>query len=480
MKSPLAIWRNPSDEAVRSFGTFVIYVTFAVATLVILYLAWKIEWAVPLAIPVLLAGPVLVYLFRRPLLNLSVVLVLFVLILRHEEGFQVSEVLYGAYYLGFLAHWFLTRLVFGDEPVLVRPEDKTAFTFLVLVTLWIPLTFVFGGEPMGILSEWVALMFLGLFFPIKEACVRYRHGAHVVVACLLWIGLFAAVRNVFLYERALSDAAYAWQIMSGRVWMNDGLLMVVCLLTVVLVIHARRTWQRVSLGGVFLAAFLGLILTQSRSMWVAFALGCGLIFLAIDRAEKQRLLLMSAASFGVVAVVALVFFGDLVGLVLVGLLDRMATLGTALTDDISLINRFAESRAVLSEVLRNPVVGYGMAVPFEFHDLTHRASIESTFIHNGYLSLWYKFGILGLGLMLFLWVRSAWNGFRTFRAAIRNPILALSGLGTAVGLTSMMLTAHVSNPFYLVDTVMTFALLTGLASGVREAADQRRADDPET
>lgn len=468
MKLMPSIWYSTSPSDVRSFGNVVIIGTFAVATLILFFLAWKLQPVLPFYPLVLLAIPATVYLFRHPFLNLAVALGLFVIVSGNTEGIQATEILYGLYYMAFLAHWFATRLIANRERIFGRPEDTAAFAFLVLATLWIPLTFVFGGDVRSMLSEWTALLFIGFYFPIKEACARYENGIQVVVGLLLWIALFAAVRNVFMYRAALADAEYAWQIVSGRVWMNDTLLMVTSIVAATLLIYVQKAWLRVALGGIFLVVFLGLLLTQSRTMWVAFGLGCLLVFVFADRDRKKFLLAVGAGVLAVTVVIGFVFFSEYIDLIFLALVDRFASLGDAFTSDLSLINRVQESEAVLEKVVRNPVIGHGMGVPFRFHDLTHMGTVERTFIHNGYVSLWYKFGLLGLGFVLFFWLRSVWNGRTAFRKSTIASIPATVGLATAVALACMIITANTSNPFYLGDTTMTFGILTGLAAGARE------------
>lgn len=477
MKLLPSIWYSPSPSGVRSFGQFAIVGTFAVATTVLLFLAWKQPSMLPFYGLSLLVVPAVVFLFRRPVLNLSVVLGLFVFVSTNEEGIQATEALYGVYYLAFLAHWFADRLFHRKERILQRPEDKAIFAFLILVTLWIPLTFLFGGDAKSMLSEWTALLFLGFYFPIREVCVRHPKGIQIVIGLLLWIGLFAAVRNVFMYRHALSDAEYAWQIVSGRVWMNDTLLMVTSIVTAALLIHIREIRLRSALGAIFLALFVGLVLTQSRSMWVAFALGGLLIFSLTEWGRKKQLLAIGAGGLAVSVVLGLVFFSEYIDLIFLALVDRFASLGDAFTSDLSLINRVQESKAVLSKVVQNPIVGYGMGVPFRFHDLTFMGTVERTFVHNGYVSLWYKFGIVGLVLILIFWFRSIWNGLKAFRRSDVLSIAAAVGLATAVGLICMMITANTSNPFFLGDTTLTFGLLTGLAAGARERIQPGPGED---
>ena len=476
MRLAPTIWFSPSEDAVRRFGITSILVGSGLLLALLLLLVWRDAAALPIFLAVVVAVPAFVLLFRRPFLNLCLLLSLSVVVSGHEEGFQVTEIIFGIYYMAYLGHWFATRLFIYRERLLVRAEDKAILFFLILATLWIPLTFLFGGAPKEMISEWTALLLMGFYFPVKEAFLRYRKGPIVLLAIFLWMGIYAAVAHIGLYQQALTSAEHAWQVVTERVSMNDTLLMVVSLVVAVLFLHAQKRWLKASLGGIFAAVFVGLILTQSRAIWVSFALGCFFILLASDRRQKKTLLWISAGGITIAGVMGLVFLPEYFDLVLFGLFDRFASLSTAFTTDLSLINRFHESAAVLAKIALNPIVGYGMGVSYHFFDITFQATIVRGFIHSGYLSLWYKFGILGIGLMMFFWFRCTWIGFRAFRISPQKTTAAVTGLAAAASLGAMMLSAHTSNPFYLGDTTLTFALLTGLAAGAHELVGLSQAN----
>lgn len=455
--TPTTFWR---------WGQVVLIGGFALGLLLIVFLTWLGLWVGLLVLPALLLGGVAMwYLFQHPLLNLCVVIFGFVAVADNEAGFQFQEVLYAAYLYAFLGHWYVTRVLVYRERLLYTVEDKVWLAFLLLIPCTIPLSILFGGDTSIIVSELIAWTMAGIYFPVKEACARYEKGILAILLVLALVGIGVALRNAYFFSRILSDATMAWQIATGRVATNDHLMMVSSLFGLALVIGARRGWHFTLLLGYFLIAFAGLLLTQSRGYWVAFMLGAGAMFLFVDAAYRKRMLLLGTV--GVVALLGLgfVFFSSYIELMLAGIIKRFSTLQSATTADLSLVNRFRETGAVWDHIVQNPILGYGMGVTYTFYDIVHESTDQDAFVHNGYVGLWYKFGIWGLTMVLFFWGRSIWRGLQAFRLKGVSQWLRMAGLGASVSLVAFTLSALTSNPFYLKDSIFVFSLLASVAAG---------------
>jgi hypothetical protein len=116
------------------------------------------------------------------------------------------------------------------------------------------------------------------------------------------------------------------------------------------------------------------------------------------------------------------------------------------------------------------VIGHGMGVEYGFFDIIFDFTRRKAFVHNGYMALWFKFGLWGLGLMVFVWVRSAWRGAQVFRLAHADRLYKMAGLGVSISLAAFMLSSITANPFFLNDTTYLFGLLMGLAGGLYQRA----------
>ncbi|HEX7069844.1 MAG TPA: O-antigen ligase family protein [Rhodothermales bacterium] len=457
----------PND--LRKLGDALLMAALAGSLLLLPLILWKkpeLVWVVP---AIVVAGALVVALFRHPLLNLGVLLAGIVVVSDYEPGIQAREVLYGLYYLGFLAHFFFTRIILRGERLFRRPEEKALALFMLGITASIGLTILWDGDMKEVLSQWTALVLLLLYFPVKEAFVRYPKAPVVLVVVIGWIGVFAAVRNLLVYQAILSEASQLWQVARNRVITNDGLLMVSALTMLVALLFTERWMARIAMLGVFLVVFAGLILTQSRGFWVGFLVGSFVLLVALKRRHRIRLITFVSVSAAVAVLVGFAFFKDYMLLIIGGLGARFGTLQTAVTEDVSLVNRFIESGAVLEKIYRNPIAGYGMGVPFRMYDMTFTATREDTFIHNGYISVWYRFGLWGLGCLLVVYGATVLRAARSLRGNI-EVLTRICGTAALVALVAYSLPAITSNPFHLNDGLFIYGVLFGMAAGAAERA----------
>ncbi|TDI73593.1 MAG: hypothetical protein E2O84_07000 [Bacteroidetes bacterium] len=466
-----------SGTQFRRVGLIAIQAAFIVGCLVTLFVVSNLPKYVPL-LPLFFLGCLGGwYVFQRPLLNIAMLMGSVVLILDHEDGIQIEEVFFGLYYLAFLGHWFVTRIFLMDKPVFIRREERVLIVFLVLMTFTPLLTLLMQGHMGTARGEWISLSFLALYFPIKEAVVTYKKGMLVVLGGLAWIGLFVLVRNVFNYQEVLLSATYAYQITHGRAVTNEGPLLAAAFLSLVFVLYSVDKKVRLLAVPLFAAFLGGLLLTQSRGYWLAFIAGSLFLFY-ISPAKYRWRLFNTGALAGVLAFgAAFILLGDLVTLVIAGMFDRLVSIANASTSDISLVNRFMESKAVVQWIAINPIVGYGIGFNYAVFDIIYEWTAVKSFVHNGYLALWLKFGIWGLGMVMYFLVSVFRRAIRVIRSGHVFSTEMICCAGVAACIAAFSISANTSNPFYINDMMFLCAILTGLAGGcVVRHENQRRAD----
>lgn len=472
--------RDPLDPAAFGrLGVLALQLALGFGLLIIAFGVWKSLTLLALFLGLLVALAGGWWLFQKPVLNLCTLIVGFALIAGFEDGTQPTEVLYGLYYMAFLGHWYLTRIFLYRERLFETRESRVLMLFLVLATASVGLTIVFGGDLRFFIGEWLSLSFLALYFPVREVVTRHRNGLKAVMAAVLLLALWVFVRNVLNYQQILLDAAYAWQVTRGRAVTNTSILMVPLFVSLVYLLHApklRKAWLS---GLAFAVFFAGLIISQSRGYWVAFAGACVVLLILMPGKQRFRLIGIGTASVAGIVGIGYLVLGDVFILVATGLLDRVLSIGSAATTDISLINRFRETAVVMGKVMENPVLGYGMGVPFRFWDLTFLPPFHhvTTFLHNGYVALWYKFGIWGLGMVLYFWATAIWRAIQAYRLK-GSPFLRLVNLGVAGILISFVISSITSNPFYINDPMFMFGIATGVAAGADQLLRQGDGDLP--
>jgi hypothetical protein len=232
---------------------------------------------------------------------------------------------------------------------------------------------------------------------------------------------------------------------------------------------------------VFILCFSALILIKYRGFWVGFLFGAGVFFLLLRGRARWRFAWFGVMGTAALTALVVAFFGDIAVLIFSGIIDRFATLGSATAKDVSLINRFRESAVVWELVARNPILGYGFGVDYQYFTLIGHFTTERSHVHNGYVGLWYKLGAWGMTLGFLYLGMAAWCGFRVYVEQAIPLLLRVSGLFATVCLIALLPTIGSENPFFALDQMYTIALLAGLASGLYQRyVSPRRLSHPGT
>jgi len=433
--------------------------------LAILLAAFGPVWAPLVPAGIAIGGLALGALSRSPYGHLCAVMTVFALSIGYEEGVQPLELVFAIYYATFLAHWYGTRLFVYRERIVRNVGDAALAFFLVYVTCSVVLTVVFRGDPSAAFSDWINFSYFAFYFPIREACERERSGPWVVAAILVVLGVFAAVQNLIMLNQAYSDATQAWQVARGRVPMNEMPLLAGAIVALTGALTVRSIPARLALIVVFSVLVGALIIAQSRAYYVDFVLALVLLVAFAGRGQRARLTAGILVGVGGLVALAFLLFRDYASLVGLGLLDRALSIGTATSDDISLINRFSETRAAWELVRANPIVGYGIGTTFGFYDAISDATWVKPYVHNGFVMLWFKFGIVGLAAVLIVWVQAIARGLRSRLVLVEANHRRLA-LATGVLLIAIIPSHFSAATFTTGDTTMTFTILCGLANGL--------------
>ena len=459
----------PSEKGLRQGGTVLLWAVLCVGVAGVLGVAWMAPDLLPL-VPVLAVGVgAVAFLLGRPDLHLYTVLLLSATVLHHEPGVQLTEVVYGIYVIFFLSVWFAQDLA-GPRTLLASAETRTLLLFGLYVAAIVPLSFVYGGTPHTVVREVTSLLMLAFLFPIREVCHRSERGVRAIVTVGVLLILFVVVRNVLMYRAALNDARQLSEMITGRVIANDHVLAAASLAAFVFLLHANRLWAVVRTSVMFMLSLGGLLLTMSRGFWLAFIWGLLFIVVTVDRKHKARIALYSVLSILPLLAIGMIFFGHLVKLYLENLTDRLFSVQGSFTTDVSMLGRVYEAKAALGHIKEDPVLGHGPGAPFTFTTILTRTQLTTTFIHNGYVYLWYAFGLVGTGLMLVLWARAIGAGVKTYRTEGASELLRLTGLASAAALFAFTLSAMTSNPFWHKDYLLGLGFLMGIAYGAHAQA----------
>ncbi len=417
------------------------------------------------SLPIIIIGAVVICtLFANPTINLVTVVIGFAVIASNEMGFQITEVIYAVYLFAVLGSWFLYQGI-SSQQILVDRTDLSLALFLLLLPFTLILTGLFQGDYRVAVSELISLSMFLIYFPVKHVVAEHKYGPKFLLLTIVAMSALVALINVFEYASDLLGATQLWQIAGSRVPVNDCLLLVGSLMSLVLIIHARGPVMLLLSASSLVLTFAGLIMTQARGSWLAFLLGAIILTLLVRRPEKVKILFTGSIVTVLILGVGLLLVGPFLNVIVEGISERFVSIASSITQDLSLINRFRETYAVFEKIIVNPLIGYGPGVSYLFYDIVHQTTHMDTFVHNGYIAMWYKYGLWGLGLVLIFWYSATKLGLRAFQSDITDLWTRLAGLAGSVPLIAVTISTLTQNPFFLKNYLFIIALAAGLAAG---------------
>lgn len=413
----------------------------------------------------------LVWLARRPYYNLYVALFGFALVVISDPGVGPAEVLYGVYLLFFFAMWY-ARYLLPEHRTLHTAEDRiVALLLTVGLAGGVVVGLLFGTPPGEMRGAIQGFLMLAFYFPIKDLCAHHRRGPEIMLAAVAWLGLYVTAVIFLNFREVLVHATVDWHVADARPGYNALQLMLGALLGLILLVSLRRRAQRLTAFVLFTACLAALVLIKYRGFWVAFAFGAGVVFLLLQRGERRRLVVYAVTGFAALIFVTTAFFGEIATLLFSGTLERFATLQTAFTKDVSLLNRLHEASAALDYIRVNPLLGYGFGTRYTYYSWVYLATYHAQLIHIGYVEIWFRLGLFGMLGVFFVWIRSAWWGWRVSRTSAPQ-LHQMTGLLTAAGLAAMIFSVFTESPWFQMNQMFGFTMLIAMASGLR----QRYAD----
>jgi O-antigen ligase len=254
---------------------------------------------------------------------------------------------------------------------------------------------------LGIIIARVFFPVRGLFFILLNTICISNH--------ILGFGFL-----IFALTSGLLTKGAIFVVWSGRILMGptDLNIFLVPMLLCVMICYKKELspgWRQFY-GFSFWAFFLRLIFAMFRGPIAATLLALVVVYYllpAIQRIEMRRYMLrmLAIALIIIVLFVLVVPFGDLI---LYALFVERFT-GIFQTGEeheaakLSLAFRAKETRVVWEEIMESPIIGHGPGAELDFRFVARLDAERRAYIHNGYLWLWHKFGILGpISIILFL------------------------------------------------------------------------------
>lgn len=309
-----------------------------------------------------------------------------------------------------------------------------------------------GGDPVYVLNAFRALLPLVLM-PIIVVNVLDEPGdvARALVVCVVVTGIKGIVGTVAWAAglgRPLGDTTITYYGPTANVAM---------MLLVLGVVAAKLGGVRLSRAAWVLGAFAGaaLVLSFRRSFWIATVVGLVLVVLVATRRQSRPWLALGGAT--IAAALWLALTAD-AGVSDNPVLERVQSLSptsvVASSDDRY---RLEEQRNVIAEIVRHPIGGLGLGVPWTGR---YPLSIEFEggrhYTHVNLFWFWLKLGLLGVVAYLWLAAVAVREGLRLYRRS-GDRRFGASGLALAAGTVGLLI-AETTGSFTGVEFRFTVVL----------------------
>jgi O-antigen ligase len=302
------------------------------------------------------------------------------------------------------------------------------------------------------------LLYYLIFFPVTNL-IRSEGQLNRLIRGLFLIGILIALMMIIqaIFGPSINLIDQSYLLNSGEVirFFNPGFVAVHLTLMVLLCSWAIRVDDHRQYLKLVLIIVLGigLLLTLGRNVLISTALSLGVLAFLLRKRQLPRLVVnavfMTAIASGIFAAIQILGIESNILRYFSSYIGRFTHLFTTpvLSPEENLAWRWNEFRYAWPKLMESPILGIGLYTPYRppFYVGDHLLS----YIHNTYLWLWLKTGLLGLLAFLWLSFRFLSRGFRYWRSIpdsfLRATILGLTLMYFAVLISNLVAPTLVSN-----------------------------------
>jgi O-antigen ligase len=343
-------------------------------------------------LPIVLIGGVSLMLKSRALIIGSILSSIFVV--HNAPGLDPGEILYyvlWALVIGIVIVPTIYRAEIGSHTVL----DKQYILICLFMLLAVATGILFSGRGIKVVEE-VVYFYSGLvFYYAIRNNLDSKEFRVALVSAISFIFFYVVFLTYWSYRTALVSAVEEWELNFARGAGNENYLLVGTISVLVILVYTKKVMHQVGLVMLFVLSVGAVVITLTRSLWVVTILSLGMVFLFLEAKEKKRYIQYFSAALIIITILAFVYL-DFSVFVLELLAFRFQSFGDG-AQDLSLLERIYETQSVWERIMQNPISGWGFGTQFTKYDvILGRTSTDTSYIHNGYLAIWFKLGLFGL------------------------------------------------------------------------------------
>ncbi len=369
-----------------------------------------------------------------------------VYVIHNKTGLDVGELGYYAL-LGLTILLILLPMLLEGRIQVVHPHDRWMIFIYIALFLGLVngiLTIRSIRAPLQELVFYYSAFLL--YFPLRRFLNLPKFRPQLYVG-LGFIMTFVVFRTILAYRTSLLNVVAEWELAVVRGAGNENILLLGFALSLAtFILHPDSAIRRASLA-IVLIIFSAIILTFTRSLWgVSFVAAVILISIAPWVAKKRVFRYVSIILILILGI-GIFFFRDFMDLIWIMISNRLIATTAGGSIDTSLLERIRETKAAFSQVMENPILGPGLGVAYFRENVFLRITQPHLYIHNGYLAVWYKFGIIGLFSFLFLIGSIFKNSIRIYKTT-PHPVVRAIAIASAIYITMAAL-MNITSPVFL-------------------------------
>lgn len=332
--------------------------------------------------------------FNRHLLFLasyaSVVFVVY-----NRPGFDVYELSYYVLTMLYLIRYLIPSILSG-RVAFDTGLDKLFLAIVLIALFYIFVGILFSGKLVRPFEEFAFYYSPLLFYPYIRDNAHQEGFRKIFIALTYWILYFAIVRTAWDYYNRLMNVVAEWEFNFIRGAGNENVLLFGAFLSFFMIIYSETKKARAFQILTFALCAIGLVLTLTRSVWIGFAFGIGVSLLFGSSYLRTRTIVSLTSVLVSIVLIMVIFFQEYALFAWEILQFRFAFVSSN-TIDLSFLERWYETNSVLDAMSKNPILGYGLGAEYMRYDIFRGFTKNpAAFIHNGYLAVYFKFGIVGL------------------------------------------------------------------------------------
>lgn len=377
----------------------------------------------------------------------SVILALPFFLFDTGKGLSASEISLAGYILGTLCIWMVHALATGKK-LLRSWADFLLVLFLGLSVFNVVVALLNDVPILDWISEWSVLLLMLYYFPLREVFGVNEHTLRQLLVLLAIAALEAAGLSAYHYAtRASGGLVYAYQLLASRSRLFGPVFVLAILLGTSVLFHVQSRWSKLALTIFILINMGGLIQSFTRSLWIPTGLSLVALLLFLRWPQRIRYIL-AAAAIVAGAYTAGTIVAPRITQIGVRLIENRLSSSTQLTGgDFSFETRLIEADAAEQYIRMYPLGGNGIRAELLAWDPISQFTWQKSFIHIGYVSAMFKYGIplsliLFCFILLFSWksIEHGWYCWRHPQSPALPPLARAVAIGMVLFLPTLYLT----------------------------------------